>query len=239
MRRPTPRPIPTSSRRRRREGRRHHRERAAQVRAGRHLAEPLADPRRRLRGGVAALQGGLSRGRRTPFRRSSARAWARLRRAGPRPAAPGGRPADLGPLCITLAVSVSGEEGPLGCGPAFTLDVLRGFLHRRPARGARAQLPGRLRVDRAHAADRLSDRLSRHAPGRGRSAPARLCSCSPSRSWSTTSSAPSPGADLLEPHRLRSTRCSCRRADRAAARLAALLAISRSISGSSPPTCRS
>ena len=48
-------PSRSISRRSRREGGRHHRERASQIRPGRHVAESLAEARRRLRDGMGAL----------------------------------------------------------------------------------------------------------------------------------------------------------------------------------------
>ena len=91
--------------------RRDHRGRPAQVRAGRHLAEPLADPRRRLRGGVAALQGGLTAAlrragscrsradaRRFAWSCSACRCWSIAGLI-------------LGPLLITLVVSLCEKKG--------------------------------------------------------------------------------------------------------------------------------
>ena len=82
-----------------------------------------------------------------------------LASAGPRPAAPGGRPADPRASLHHARGQLLQREGLLD--PARrSPSTPTAFLHRRPPRGARAQLPGGLRVDRAHAADRLSDRLS-------------------------------------------------------------------------------
>ena len=74
----------------------------------------------------------------------------------------------LGPLLITLVVSFFEKSG-FWIRPAFTLDSYRLFFA-----GARLEVLERsfrvaLRRHRAHAADRLSDRLSGHAAGARRS----------------------------------------------------------------------